>query len=51
MLREIIIQAEDNYLMKILSQIKRLDSFINTHITYIIMLIVRVTVALTKEVF
>ena len=50
MLREII-QVEDNDLMKILNQIKRLDSFPNTHIAYRIMLTVLVTVASAERSF
>ena len=39
-----IIQVEDNDLTEILNQIKRLDSFPYTHISYRIMLTVSLTV-------
>jgi len=49
-LREIV-QVEDNSLIDILNQIKRLDSFPNAYIAYRIMLTIPVTVASTERNF
>lgn len=47
-LREIV-QVEDNSLIDILNQIKRLDSFRNAYIAYRIMLTILVTIALAER--
>ncbi|XP_070014487.1 uncharacterized protein [Nicotiana sylvestris] len=49
-LREIV-QVEDNSLIDILNQIKRLDSFLNVYIACRIMLTIHVTVALAERSF
>ena len=46
-----IIQVEDNDLMKMLKQTKRLDSFLNTHIAYKIIIRVHIIVASTQRKF